>query len=247
MQASRFGLAVDDELLEVSAQKLPLPQVVYRDPRTADKIVDVNKNNPKWGFLHRHFVQPFKGQIKYACIQFTEDGRDVIDAKRFVAFQRAFETASGNVGLKTKCVHEGSWSNSRGKPDNNVWSINYSNVDERIVHEALTTWKNAGATVILVWLARRHVALYSRIKRAGDILPNADVESSIATICMVLRDKQPNNHPQYLSNIQMKLNMKINDSTINHTTRVLSTQTNRPSLLGTNTMLVGLDVVSNEE
>lgn len=241
---------VDTKLLKVNAHNLPKPQVVYGEYPNPKKKLPPIPIKSSWGFENRHFTKAPSGVVQYACVQFGFPG---LNPAQFKDFQNAFEDASRNVGLQIQCVHGTKWTFDRHSADNNVWPVDYAKLDDRIVSEALAKWKRPEITMILCFLSRSHVELYSAIKRASDFAsPNDQMQdTSIATICMLAQKARlpPNpaaarNYGRLLSNIQLKLNIKAQYGTINHTIRAPGSSQDLPRLLGAQTMLVGLDVVS---
>lgn len=233
-------MAIDRELLTASANKLPKPQILYQNSHTIP-------GDSRWNFRDCKFAEVAKfanEKVTYACIQFVANGSRPL-SQQDLDFYNAFERASQNVGLQVACAHEKRWISQNNHAHRNVWTIDYNNVNENIVRQALATWRSK-ANAILVLLSRSNVALYAAIKSAGDFTSpqSGQIDTSVATICMLTSKLLGRGLAGYLANIQLKLNIKVQYGSINHKIIAEDGKSELPRLLGANTMLVGLDVVS---
>lgn len=108
--------------------------------------------------------------------------------------------------------------------------IDATNPDQalRAMRELMAS--RSSVKIWIVLLPGRDVAVYSRIKIT------ADLTVGVSTVRHIKRGNET--RPGLCSNLCLKTNLKLSRSNANHALRTPST------LLGVNTMVVGIDVVS---
>jgi eukaryotic translation initiation factor 2C len=219
------------KMIAVHARILPVPTITYQASNLSRKRVEVDTKSPgKWNMTDSmNFSSPGpKGLGKWTYLKVERD----ITSK--------FSDASLHPALTefTKVMRKRGITDARFPVQGPWTSLNFAPYES--FEDRLKNWfdkrKVEGINLVLVILPGREkdVELYTHIKKV------ADRRSGISTVC-VLEQKFADKNDQYLTNVALKVNLKIGGQN-----QALGISTSDCPDLGIiaegKTMVVGLDV-----
>lgn len=216
-----FGLVIEETPMSIKYQLLTAPNLQYNS-RTI-------LGTPSWNLRSNKFKKSIDAtsgaKWTYVHIHLASEA---VDTAHVSKVQEGFEKAL------TKCGIEGlPYEDNEGKQHHSI-SVGSKNDVEYALQDWYGTWrssiKESKLRVLLVMLGEEN--FYPAVKRWGDL------SAGIATICIKRKGREYQTNDQYYGNVCMKFNQKSSPQTINHGLH------NKSSILSRDTMLVGMDVVS---
>lgn len=234
--ALAFDLGLCENLLDVPIRRLEVPHIHYNpSPNGQYKAKGWREELEKgsWNLIGRAYLKPVTN-FKWTCVELRY-GNNRCDSQSVNSFIHQFPislTAAGMINSQYVPVS-----------DPNTWTKlylgqslpSYNDRDgikrqESMIAATFSSLKKKEVDAIVVFLPSKDADLYATIKRAGD------QKVGITTICHKVTRKRFDGPGELLSNLSMKMNLKVNDFGVNHSL------SDKAPILDIDTMILGIDV-----